>query len=191
MDDPNDIVDLWKSQPLAESRIDMEMIVQRAEQFQRAIKRRNLTEYVACGALVAWAANASLRSESPPLVKLGVVLIALGGLAVVAVVHRRGGAAGEPPLAASTREVMAWHRRELVRQRNLLRGVPRWYLGPFLPGIVVALVGGWIAAPEQGLYVALVAAIVAVVFGSVAWLNARAASKLKEQIDELSRGLEG
>jgi hypothetical protein len=72
-----------------------------------------------------------------------------------------------------------------------LRAAPLWYLGPFLPGVATTLVGAGLAAPGQGLRIALTATLVAVVFAAVALLNRRAASKLDEQLAKLAQGLEG
>lgn len=169
----------------------MQLVIDQAEKFQRKIRFRNLTEYVACAGLVAWAASFTLRSAAPPVIKAGVVLIALGGLAVTAILRLRGHAATrELSLTAPTREALGWHRSELVRQRDLLRAVPLWYLGPFVPGVATTLVGGWLTNPGQGLRVALSAAFVALVFAGVALLNLRGARKLDQQIEELGRGLE-
>jgi hypothetical protein len=192
MNEDQNIIRLWKNQPLAASELDMQLVITQAQKFQRKIRLRNLTEYLACGGLVAWAASFMLRSAAPPLMKAGIVLIALGGLAVAAILRLRGHAARrEPPLAASTREALGWHRSELIRQRELLRAVPLWYLGPFVPGVATTLIGAWLTAPGEGLRVALTAALVAVVFAGVALLNRRAASKLDEQIAKLAQGLEG
>lgn len=129
---------------------------------------------------------------APGLVKAGVGLIALGGVVVAAVLHRRGHAARqEPALHASTREVARWHLAELERQRELLSNVPRWYLGPFVPGVLVVLAGAWRASPEQGPRVGLTALAMAAVFLGVAALNRRAARQLGERIDALRRSLEG
>lgn len=192
MNEDQNLINVWKNQPLSESELDMQLVIHQAQKFQRKIRFRNLTEYLACGGLVVWAASVALRSAAPPVMRAGIVLIALGGLAVAAILRLRGHAAShELPLAAPTREALSWHRSELIRQRDLLRAVPLWYLGPFVPGVATTLVGAWLAAPGQGLPVALTAALVAVVFAAVALLNRRASSKLDEQIAKLEQGLEG
>lgn len=189
MAEEKNIADIWQEQPLAESEIDMAVIMKKAHLFQRKIRSRNLTEYVAAAAVVAWTGHTALTSQAPWLVKAGGVLIGLGAIAVASFVHLRGHAArAEPPLTAPTREVVGWHRSELVRQRDLLRSVPRWYLGPFVPGLVLTLVGLWLADSGGVGRVGLGAAFVALVFAGVAWLNTRGARKLDEQIEELGQG---
>lgn len=191
MTEEKNIVDIWQEQPLAESEIDMAVIMKKAHQFQRKVRFRNLTEYVAAAAVVAWTGHTALTSPAPWLVKTGSVLIGLGAIAVATFLHLRGHAArAEPPLTAPTREVVGWHRSELVRQRDLLRSVPRWYLGPFVPGLALTLVGVWQASPGGAWRVGLGAAFIALVFAGVAWLNSRGARKLDEQIEELGHGLE-
>ncbi len=191
MNEEQKIVDLWRNQPLVGSEIDMDMVIKSATTFQRQVRARNLLEYLAAGALVAWSGSSLLRSEVPLVVRVGVGLIGLGAMLVAIVLRLRGAAAhGGPPLAAPTREVVSWHRAELVRQRDLLRRVPLWYLGPLVPGVVVLLVGAWLSSPDQHLRVGLTAVLVGVVFAGFAALNARGASKLDQQITELGHGLD-
>jgi hypothetical protein len=192
MSDSNDIVNRWRDQPLEESEIDMQKVIEGAARFQGRIRRRNLTEYVACGVVVAWTGSSALDSSEPLIARVSMALLAAGAIVVAAVLRKRGHAAsGEPPLAASTREVLGWHRAELTRQRDLLRDVPVWYIGPFVPGVALQLVGDWLASPDQGVYVGLTAALVVAVFVGVALLNLRGARKLDAQIEELGRGVEG
>jgi hypothetical protein len=78
-----------------------------------------------------------------------------------------------------------FHRNELERQRQLLDGVWRWYLGPFVPPAVVAVAARFHDRPEAlwgnvGIATGLVG-----VFCGVAWLNARAAAKLAREIEHL------
>ncbi len=192
MDEQKKMVELWQGQPLAESELNMEMVMAASEKFQRKIRFRNVTEYVASGAVVAWAAVFVSRSEAPLLVKLGMALVGLGAVGVATVLRLRGHAAeATPPLAAPTSEVVSWHRSELVRQRDLLRHAPLWYLGPFVPGLVLVLVGAWLASPGHGLQVGLIAGLIGLVFAGVAGLNLRGANKLDEQIEALGRELDG
>jgi hypothetical protein len=170
----------------------MEAVIKGASQFQRTIRRRNATEYLGCGVVAVWASVSAMNADAPGLSRVGMALLVAGALVVAVVLRKRGHAANDqPPLASSTREVLGWHREQLVRQRDLLRDVPVWYIGPFVPGVVLHLVGVVLASPGQGVYVGLTAAVVVSVFVGVALLNLRGARKLDEQIDELDHGLEG
>ncbi len=69
-----------------------------------------------------------------------------------------------------------FYRRELVRQRDLLRSVWSWYLAPLAPGLLV------ISRLKP-----ITVAINATVFGGIWWLNQRGAARLTRQIEELDR----
>jgi hypothetical protein len=191
MNKDENLIHRWQNQPLSESELDMQLVINQAQQFQRKIRVRNLTEYLGCAILVAWTGSVALRSAAPPLIRAGAILLALGALAVAIILRLRGHAAKrEPPLTAPTEEALSWHRAELVRQRDLLRGAPLWYLGPLVPGVAATLLGAGLASPGQGLRIALSAALVVVVFIGIALLNLRAAKKLDRQIAELEQAIE-
>lgn len=186
------IVELWQGQPLIERKLDMGDLIENVDRFQRKIRRRNVLEYTAACVLVIWAILFVARSDALLLIKAGVLLIALGGLGAAIILRLRGhGAEGKPPVASTTRDVLLWHRSELSRQRDLLRSVPVWYLGPFVPGLVLLLVGAWLAHPDKWLRISLSGALVLVVFTGVAFMNLKAARKLGEQIDAVGREIEG
>jgi hypothetical protein len=85
----------------------------------------------------------------------------------------------------------------LEGQRDLLRDVWRWYLLPFVPGLVAMLVsfgmrdGLWLtreiaANPARdGLFLLLFAAVLIVLFFVVVGINKRFAKKLQADIDAL------
>jgi hypothetical protein len=77
---------------------------------------------------------------------------------------------------------IAFHRGELVRQRDLLRSVVWWYIGPIIPGLVVFGVG---IAPGHGTGSLLNALPFLCIFGLIVWVNHRAAIRLDRQIAEL------
>ena len=75
-------------------------------------------------------------------------------------------------------------RSELVRQRDLLRSVWWWYLLPFVPGMLLILVGYSLEGSE--LWDLLPSAtVVAVTFVGIGLLNQRVARKLQRRLDEL------
>ena len=98
--------------------------------------------------------------------------------------HRRASAA--PPPAQG--DLTGFQREQLVRQHDALRTVWRWYLAPFVPGMLVLFVGQAQALPfGQWAYGAVCVALMLTVFGLIWLLNHYAARKIARQIEELDR----
>jgi hypothetical protein len=80
-----------------------------------------------------------------------------------------------------------FHRRQMERQRDLLRSVWTWYLLPMLPGLIVLQIGVALAHPDR------VGRAVAVVIGTLALsaviggLNRWGATRIQARIDALER----
>jgi hypothetical protein len=188
---------LWHSAPPDKEKIDMEALKKRGSKLRRKVRVRNAVETAAAVVvlyLFGKDAYAALTAGDH-LSALGGALVMAGAVVVVAVLWRRGSNMRPPMIDAPTSEQIAFHRGALVRQRDLLRSVPRWYLGPFVPGILVlfvaqarnALLGEGLpsAALDRGALLAGNLALVVLVFVAVAWLNARAARKLDAEIAAL------
>jgi hypothetical protein len=78
-----------------------------------------------------------------------------------------------------------FHRMQLERQRALLNSVWRWYLLPFVPGLLVLVVGAALEqriGPQRAAGFAL-GAIAVMIGGHV--LNRRAAVRLQAYVDRL------
>lgn len=165
----------------------------RAGRFQARIRVRNWIEYAAAAIVIAgfaWAAFA----VSDLIVRAACVLIVFGTLYVVwklATVAR---------VSPKRDEAMSWadfHRAELVRQRDALNGIWRWYLGPLVPGWVLFWIGvGAASAADRPLWgntgvAALGFAIGMAMFFTIAALNKRAAKALQAEIDALDRARSG
>lgn len=187
MTDRDPLQSLWTQQPQEPFTMTAAELRQRAGHFQKTIRRRNITEYAAAALVIGifgW--MAVLIPE--PVVKAGAVLIALGALYVCWKLHTLAGAAS----SADTAVPMAdFHRAELLRQRSALASVARWYLAPFLPGILL-FVGGVAFAADTGMPLtarftlfAVSAGFVAALFGAVWWLNQRAVTALDREIEAL------
>ena len=152
-----------------------------AEKFERTIGRRNRREYVASAFVVVWFGVWAWFAKSA-VVSLGCWLVALGALWVVFHLHRHG-AARRPPGEQEGMSGLEFLRSELVRQRDLLRSVWWWYLGPFVPGLLLMLAGESLERPgwdwlAPGIFVA-------VTFVGIGLLNQRVARKLQRRIDDL------
>ena len=145
-------------------------------------RARNLVEYAASAIVVAMSVRIALATVSP-LIQIGQVLIALAAVWVVVYMHRRGWLermADDATPAASA----IFYRQQLVRQRDLLREVWRWYLLPFAPGMAFVLVGRVRSGGRLSFAIATAVGAVALAL-FIAWLNARAARRVQQTIDQL------
>lgn len=161
----------------------------RAERFQSRIRMRNWIEYAAAAIVIAgftWAAFA----VGDIIVRTACGLIVLGTLYVVWKLATLARA------SVKNDETMSWadfHRAELVRQRDALNGIWRWYLGPLVPGMTLFWIGvGLARSADSPLWgnlgvAALGLAIAAGMFIGIAALNKRAAKALQAEIDALDR----
>src|SRR5450432_437693 len=121
---PENLKNLWQSQKVEHVQMSLEEIRRRAEKFQRRIRNRNLREY--SGAIVVLGAFGYYLWKFPEL-RLGSALIIAATFYVVYQLHARGAAKAVPaPLGLGTS--LDFHRRELERQRDLIRDVWKWYL---------------------------------------------------------------
>lgn len=185
-----DVKSLWRGQKTEET-VTLEDIRNRATKFQRRVRNRNLREYAAA-ALAVLIFSAYIWVLPGLMVKGGSALCIAGVLYVVWQLHRRGSAQAVPAEATAA-GLLDFHRQALVRQRDAVRSVWRWYLGPPLPGMIVMLAAVWYnAAPaaRTGRLVIVLAATVALIvftFGTIWWLNAYGAKKLQQRIDEIDR----
>jgi hypothetical protein len=142
---PDRVRNLWQSQNVEHTPMTLEQIREAAQKYRRKIRRRNAVEYVAIAStsvFFAWtiflAPNAWMRA--------GAALCILGGWYVAYQLHRRArsqGALADLALA----NCMEFYRGELVRQRDFLRGIWRWYLGPMIPGLAWLTVAVGVANP--------------------------------------------
>jgi hypothetical protein len=167
--------------PLADLRKD-------ADRFYRRIRRRNRVEYAAA-AFVVLCFGAYCVLLPSPIARAGAFLVVLGTLFTVWQLERRASAIAVPSVETAL-PLLAHQRVQLVRQRDALASVWRWYLLPFVPGLATMLVGPSIAGGPAGLLHMRPAQIFAIlgailVFGGIWWLNRRAAKMLGRAIAEL------
>jgi hypothetical protein len=159
-----------------------------ADRFYRQIRRRNRVEYGAA-VLVVLCFSAYTILLPSPIARIGALLVVLGTLYVVWQLDRRASAIAPPPAEAAL-PLIVHQRAQLVRQRDALAAVWRWYLLPFVPGLAVMMLGPMIARdPAMLLHMALNESLsilsLILVFGGIWWLNRRAANMLGRKIAEL------
>ncbi|MCE9523752.1 MAG: hypothetical protein K8S25_15145 [Alphaproteobacteria bacterium] len=161
----------------------------RASKLRSIVRRRNFTEY-AVGAVLIVVFGAVAFVAETPLAKLGCAFIAIGVAVVMWQLHVRTHAASDSDMSMADGWAQ-FYRQELVRQRDALSGIWRWYLGPLIPGMTLywlssgvksagsdSFLWGW-ATTVVGL------AATVVVFAMVASANKVAAKALQAEIDEL------
>ena len=176
--------DLWQNQEVEQVKISTEELRAKASKFQKRIRWRNVREYVAGWIVVVWFGFQAVRATTViPRISFG--LIVAGALYIVWYMHTRGQARGLPP-DMGRETCVEFHRRELERQRDLLRDIWKWYLGPLLPGLALLVIWQIVhVRPERRWYSVTYGVLCAVLFWGVGLLNRRAARRLDRQIDEL------
>ena len=175
---------LWQGDEVALAPMPLDEIKRRATGFGDAIRRRNRREYGAAAVVVAiFALYAIFLPE--PLLKLGSLLVIAGALVVVWQLSRR---TSRTDPDAEAQDVRGYYRARLVREEHMLARIGRWYLAPFVPGLLVFLAGLAKATELRSpVSFALLIAFQLSVFGGIWWLNRRAAAMLRAQIDRIDR----
>lgn len=187
---------MWTAQPEEPFSMSSADLRVRARRLQTRIRTRNLIEYAA-GALVVVAFGWVAMVASGVVAQAGAALVALGATYVCWRLHMLARAASRQEEAAAADNCAAFHRAELLRQRDALRAIWSWYLGPLVPGLVVFWIGVGVA-PSVDLpllgriaIVAIGLGIAAAVFFAIAAANAKAATALQAEIDALDRARNG
>jgi hypothetical protein len=179
---------LWKEQERQPMELTVDQISRKADSFQRTIRWRNIREYAASALVIAFFGWYAVVAHTA-LMRMACAAVIAAAIYVAYYLRKHGSAT--PELAASTVDHLASHRRQLERQRDLLRSIWRWYLGPLVPGLVLFAISIPIEQSRFGRGPWITAAIIlvsgAVVFGGIAWLNRVGARQLQRQIDALVR----
>ncbi|WP_140630216.1 hypothetical protein [Methylibium rhizosphaerae] len=184
-DSEDDLKRLWRSQAAPVTEFAVDELRRAAVRFRRRVAWRNGIEYIACAG-VALVFALQLVAFPYPLMRAGSVLVIAGALVVAWQLHAR--ASTQPtPEDRGQRTWVDYHRHQLERQRDALRSVALWYIGPWVPGLVVIR---WSVETELRVDASLVRGLVAslaiaVVLVAVVIVNRIAARKLQQRIDRL------
>jgi len=189
---PGQLRSLWQKMPTDAVVITAEEMRAKAKAFERRIRRRNFIEYGATAFVVAiFSWYATWPKPATPLWPIANILCVLGALYVAFNLHRLARAA-TAPAAASVIGLIDFHRADLVRQRNALVTVWRWYLLPVVPGFVLWLVAIWIGTPpgaqaRVAVGMIMVVLVCIAVFAGIILLNFLGAARLQRMIEDLDR----
>ena len=163
-------------------------IREKSTKFEGRIRSRNLRETVV-GVLVILVFGYYMVRFPAPLQRAGSLLTIAG---IVLVIYRMNGMAApeKAPADCGFENCVAFHRRELERQRDLLRTVWRWYILPLVPGILLfcaAVIAPKVRHGRDWWRASPFLVLMAAWFWVTGWINRRAADKLQRRIEELGR----
>jgi hypothetical protein len=174
--------EIWQSQPVEGVKMSVEAIQQRAQKFERRMWRRNLRESIAgLVAIVAFSYFFVRADEMAWRITWG--LFIAGMIWVVVQIWRKGSPRKMPGPTGNTTG-LEFFRKELARQRDLVKDVWTWYLVPLVPGYVAFNVAHALTVHSWG-KLALLDLFFAGVFAGTWRLNLHAARCLQRSIDGL------
>jgi hypothetical protein len=189
MSDLDRIQAVWAAQPKEEFVMSVSDIRARATALQNVVRKRNFREYAVGVVLVVFFSTAAYFAKTP-LSAAACALSAVGVAFVMWCMHALGRAASERELAIASNSWASFYRQELVRQRDALRGIWTWYLGPLLPGLLLFWLSVGVKG-DGGVWPWLMAAgglvLTGVVFVAIANANIRAADELQAEIETLDQ----
>lgn len=168
----------------------LDEVRRRSQRLTRTIAWRNWREYAAGGVVLPVMAVKVVRGGINGLVDVGGVLLFAGCVLVLYRLHQQG-RAHTVPAALGLTDAIAFHRGELVRQRDLLMSAWRWYVLPFQPGFVFMALGRAVERPElwQGILRTWLGTVGMSVL--ITWLNRRGAAHLQRRIDAVDALADG
>ena len=187
---PLDPKALWQGQPEEIAPASLEEIRRRAQRFQRRKRLANIVEYLAV--IVVTGIYGYYLTVLPGLfLKLGSGYAIVWGLFYAWQRRRLMSARAVPDDAAAC---LDFHRRELERQRDAVRGAWRWMVAPLPPLMVFIALGRWFDFPALNRVPWLDHLVILVSIGAFAetlllvwlWLENRA-DKLQDDLDDLDR----
>ena len=153
--------------------------------FQRRVRRRNRREYAAAVIVLGAFGHSLWVATGPrPLAGVGPALIMAAALYVVYQLSVRG-TPRTIPLELSMEETVRFYGAELRQEHNPLRTVWRWYLLPFVPGLLTATLG-LLYVDGVGSRVLVMMVISVATFWSIATLNKQGAQKIQHEITALA-----
>jgi membrane protein implicated in regulation of membrane protease activity len=154
-----------------------------SDAFQKRARRGDLIEYVACAAVIVGFGFYVWAFPSVPMKFASVTMIVV--TLFVAYQLRRHAAARALSPDSTAASLLEFHRRELVRRRNLLRDSWWLFVAPLMVGMLVFLACLAPDRPEARLPVFIFSGVVIAMGVAISLYNRWQARRLQRQIDEL------
>jgi hypothetical protein len=177
---------LWQAQSLDAPRISLAFVRQQSDSLRRRTQVRNAFEYIgaACGiAFISWSSVPMIGVR--PLFALAMGLWVVGSLTILFLWHRRA-ASEEQPAELGVLDALKFHRRQLERQRDARRGNWRWWVPPYVPGVVMLFVALFVDfTPIPWRAIVFMALWVVFGFSMAIVMYERAARRIQKEIDAL------
>ena len=184
-----DVKTLWRNQKPEENTVTLAQIHESAETFEKRVRRGVLIEYAA-SVFVVLVFGSYIWLFPGWMMKTGSALVILATVFVMWQMRRRMSAQNVPD--ANRLELIAFIRRELVRQRDARKSAWLWYIAPFLPGMALMMTGRWFQTHASWRSLArdheiiiMASAVAVLVIGSIWLLQMWVAKRLQRKIDEL------
>lgn len=194
----DDYREIWREQIDTGADLDEEELVgrvrERADAFQRRIRRRDFFETIVALAVVALFGY-SLAAASSWVTKAGAATVIAAAGFIVQRLRRARNRDERPEPGAPVVEHLRAARDQVATQIELLESVFWWYLAPLAAGGVLYVVG----LGTGTLPTVITLGVIAAVCGVVWWMNQRAVrrelrprhERLTRMIRELEKGREG
>jgi hypothetical protein len=171
---------MWHEQPREDHAMSVNEIRERAQRFERRVRRNNVLTALLVVVIVA----VELRQISiePELLERVGDSLTIAAFVYLAYWYRRHGLGRTAPAGPAMTQSVDFYREQLTRQRDL-SDRPWGYLLPFVPGVGLSLFGRALdRSPAQN---AAIAVFAVVLFIGTAWWHKRSARRLQREVDEL------
>jgi hypothetical protein len=184
---PDEMRNVWQSQVCGPEPPALEEIRGQAGKFRSQMARRNFREYAVAALLMLYFGYCAWTARME-MMRVGNILM-MAGLVDMVYQLRRIAGAGPAPADMGWKTCVAFHRGALERQRDALRGVWKWYLGPLVPGLATIAAAGCLAGFRRSALAGMVGLLGSGAMALVLWglgrINGKAAAALQRQIDAL------
>ena len=174
---------MWHEQPREEHAMSINEIRERAQRFERRVRRNNILTALLVVVIVA--VELWQISREPELLERVGDSLTIAAFVYLAYWYRRHALGQTAPAGPAMTQSVDFYREQLARQRDL-SDHPWGYLLPFVPGVGLSVFGRALErSPAQNV---VIAALAVALFIGTAWWHKRSARQLQREIDELGVG---